>query len=83
MQIFPRSSNAIARASLFAAVFAVAGLFWVLAQLQRSPYITWEGVRKPQPVPFSHQLRGHSADQDLHELPLPDLDQRRLSRASA
>ena len=55
MQIFPRSSNAIARASLFGAVFAVAALFWVLAQLERSPYITWAGVRKPQPVPFSHQ----------------------------
>lgn len=55
MQIFPRSSNAIARASLFVTVFAVAGLFWVLAQLQRSPYITQAGVRKPQPVPFSHQ----------------------------
>jgi hypothetical protein len=55
MQIFPRSSNAIARASLFGAVFLVAGLFWVLAQLQRSPYITWAGVRKSQPVPFSHK----------------------------
>lgn len=55
MQIFPRSSNAIARASLFGAVFAVAGLFWVLAELERTPYVTWEGVRKPQPVPFSHQ----------------------------
>jgi len=55
MQIFPRSSNAIARASLFGAVFAVGGLFWVLAQLQRSPYITYAGVRKSQPVPFSHQ----------------------------
>ena len=55
MQIFPRSSNAIARASLFGAVFAVSALFWVLAQLQRSPYITYAGVRKSQPVPFSHQ----------------------------
>ncbi len=104
MQIFPRSSNAIARASLFVAVFAVAGLFWVVAQLQRSPYITQAGVRKPQPVPFSHQhhvtglgidcrychtsveaveLRGHSSDQDLHELSCPDLDERRLPRAGA
>lgn len=55
MQIFPRSSNAIARTSLFVVVFAVAGLFWVLAQIQRSPYITYAGDRKPQPVPFSHQ----------------------------
>src|SRR3979490_2146408 len=55
MQIFPRSTNAISRASLFGPVFVVAALFWVMAQLQRSPYITYAGVRKSQPVPFSHQ----------------------------
>src|SRR5258708_12554957 len=55
MQIFPRSSNAIARASLVLVVLAVGGLFWVLAQLERTPYITMAGVRKSQPVPFSHQ----------------------------
>jgi len=55
MQIFPRSSNQIARATLFIAVFAVAGLFGTMAELQRSPYITNAGVRKSQPVPFSHQ----------------------------
>ena len=55
MQIFPRSSNAIARASLFAVVFLVAALFWAMAEFQRSPYVTYAGVRKPQPVPFSHQ----------------------------
>src|SRR5712671_2685160 len=55
MQIFPRSTNAISRASLFGPVFVVAALFWVMAALQRSPYITYAGVRKSQPVPFSHQ----------------------------
>src|SRR5450755_2618813 len=55
MQIFPRSSNAIARASLVLVVVAVGGLFWALMQLERSPYITYAGVRKSQPVPFSHQ----------------------------
>ena len=55
MQIFPRSINAIARASMVLTVFAAAGLFWVLVQLERSPYITYAGVRKSQPVPFSHQ----------------------------
>jgi hypothetical protein len=55
MQIFPRSSNAIARASLFIVVFVAAGAGWLLFELQRSPYITMAGVRKPQPVPFSHQ----------------------------
>ena len=55
MQIFPRSTNAISRASLFGPVFVLAALFWGLAQLQRSPYITYAEVRKSQPVPFSHQ----------------------------
>jgi hypothetical protein len=55
MQIFPRSSNAIARASLVLVVIAVGGLSWVLLQLERTPYITNAGVRKDQPVPFSHQ----------------------------
>src|SRR5271169_4366475 len=55
MQIFPRSINAIARASIVLTVIAAAGVFWVLVQLERSPYITYAGVRKSQPVPFSHQ----------------------------
>src|SRR6202142_4463349 len=55
MQIFPRSTNAMSRASLFGAVFVVAALAWGLMELQRSPYITYAGVRKAQPVPFSHQ----------------------------
>ncbi len=55
MQIFPRSTNPMSRASIFGLVFVVAAVFWILAQLQRSPYITYAGVRKNQPVPFSHQ----------------------------
>jgi cytochrome c7-like protein len=55
MQIFHRSSNALARASLFGAIFIVAALGWVLMELQRSPYITNAGIHKAQPVLFSHQ----------------------------
>src|SRR6202008_3122916 len=55
MQIFHRSTNTISRASIYGAVFIVAGLGWALYQLQGSPYITYAGVVKPQPVPFSHQ----------------------------
>src|SRR5208282_4945015 len=55
MQIFPRSTNAMSRASLFGTVFVVAALFGIMEQIQRSPYITYAGVRKSQPVPFSHQ----------------------------
>jgi hypothetical protein len=55
MQIFHRSMNAAARASLVGVVLLAAGGLWGLLELQRSPYVTYEGVRKPQPVPFSHQ----------------------------
>jgi len=55
MQIFHRSTNTLSRATIFGAVFVVAFVFWAMAQIQRSPYITYEGVVKPQPAPFSHQ----------------------------
>ncbi|MGC2476752.1 MAG: cytochrome c3 family protein [Candidatus Sulfotelmatobacter sp.] len=54
-QIFNRSTNALSRATIFGAVFVVAALVWVAYEIQGSPYITYAGVRKPQPVPFSHQ----------------------------
>src|SRR5437868_5374227 len=54
-QIFHRSTNSISRATIFGAVFVVAALFWAAAQVQRSPYVTYAGVVRPQPVPFSHQ----------------------------
>ena len=55
MQIFHRSTNTLSRASIYGAVFIVAGLGYALMQLQRSPYITDAEVVKPQPVAFSHQ----------------------------
>jgi hypothetical protein len=54
-QIFHRSTNTLARATIFGAVFVVAALIGIGYEVQASPYVTWEGVRKPQPVPFSHQ----------------------------
>ena len=55
MQIFHRSTNTLSRATIYGAVFVVAVLFWAAAEIQRSPYVTYAGVRRPQPVPFSHQ----------------------------
>jgi hypothetical protein len=55
MQIFHRSTNTISRATIFGAVFVIAALFWAMAEIQRSPYVTYSGVMKPQPVAFSHQ----------------------------
>jgi len=54
-QIFHRSTNTLSRATIFGAVFVIAALSWVAMEFQRSPYLTYAGVRKPQPVPFSHQ----------------------------
>jgi len=53
-QIFHRSTNTVAKVSLFGAVFFVAVLGWVGATLDRSAYSTGKGVILAQPVPFSH-----------------------------
>src|ERR1700680_5029035 len=55
MQIFHRSTNTISRATIYGAAFLVAALLWAVLELQRSPYITYAKVARPQPVPFSHQ----------------------------
>src|SRR3569832_2162527 len=54
-QIFHRSANSIAKASIIAAVLLVSGLLWAALELQRSPYYTYAGVARMQPVPFSHE----------------------------
>lgn len=58
-QLFPRSSNAISRFMMFGGVFLVAGIAYVAAKVNRSPYLSRAGVAVEQPVPFSHQH--HSA----------------------
>ena len=53
-QIFHRSTNTIARFSIFGSLFAIALAGWALAQVNRSSYVTQERVIRQQPVPFSH-----------------------------
>ena len=55
MQIFHRSTNTISRATIFGAVFILAAVLWACMQFQRSPYVTYAGIARPQPAPFSHQ----------------------------
>jgi hypothetical protein len=55
MQIFHRSANVISRASIYTGIFTLAFVLWACIQWQRSPYVTYAGVVRPQPVPFSHQ----------------------------
>lgn len=53
-QLFPRSATAWARASIFLALFAVAGGLGIAFALARSGYVTRQGEVVEQPVPFSH-----------------------------
>jgi hypothetical protein len=54
-QIFHPSTNTISRVSIFGAVFILAALLWLLAAINRSPYVTQAEVVRTQPVPFSHK----------------------------
>ncbi len=54
-QIFHRSTNTFSKVSIFGALFAVGGLLYGLAVLNRSDYATLAHVAREQPVPFSHR----------------------------
>lgn len=54
-QIFHPSTNTFSRLSIFGAVFLLAALAWLVAAVNRSPYVTQAGVARMQPVPFSHK----------------------------
>ncbi len=54
-QVFDRSSNALARMSLVLTGLIVIALGVALNQLQRSPWVTRQGQRPDQPIPFSHK----------------------------
>jgi len=54
-QIFHRSTNTIARVSIFGAVFFVAGLLYLFDQINRSSWVTEVHVAREQPIQFSHE----------------------------
>jgi hypothetical protein len=54
MQIFNRSTNALARITIWGAVFILSLVAWMGSALTRSGYNTGQGVTIRQPVPFSH-----------------------------
>jgi hypothetical protein len=54
-QIFDRSSNALTRASLLLSGLLIVVIALTLNELQRSPWVTRQGQRAAQPVPFSHK----------------------------
>jgi len=55
MQIFHRSTNTIAKVSIFGSIFFLAFFAWLFSTLLRSSYATGQYVVKKQPVPFSHE----------------------------
>ena len=55
-QIFHRSTNTISRVSIFGSVFVVAGVLWLMAEVQRSPWMTDAYVAKAQPIQFSQPV---------------------------
>jgi hypothetical protein len=55
MQIFHRSTNTIAKVSIFGGVFLVAASLWVIAEINRSSYNTGQFIERQQPVQFSHK----------------------------
>lgn len=55
VQIFHRSTNALARFTIFGGFFVVAFVAWIAASLARSPYVTHAGIVRVQPVQFSHE----------------------------
>jgi hypothetical protein len=54
-QIFHRSANTIAKVSIFGAVFFIAGLLGLFAEVNRSPWMTDARVAREQPIQFSHE----------------------------
>src|SRR5262245_9268714 len=54
-QIFHRSANTIARVSIFVAVFFIAGLLALFAEVNRSPWMTQVHTARDQPIQFSHE----------------------------
>jgi hypothetical protein len=54
-QLFRPSSNSIARVTLLAVGLLVAVAGGVAWAIEWSPWITWAGVVRDQPIPFSHE----------------------------
>jgi hypothetical protein len=54
-QIFHPSTNTIAKASIFGALFVIGGALVAGMEIVRSPYVTGANVALEQPVQFSHE----------------------------
>jgi hypothetical protein len=62
-QIFQRSANTIAKASIVGLVLLGVLAFGAITVFQRSSYLTGKDIDRPQPVQFSH--KHHSGDDGI------------------
>ncbi|HEX4054013.1 MAG TPA: cytochrome c3 family protein [Tepidisphaeraceae bacterium] len=63
-QVFRPSMNAVAKGCIIALVVGVCAIITVGSLLDRSPYVTNQGVIRDQPVPFSHEHHVHDLGLD-------------------
>jgi len=80
-QIFHRSANTLAKASIVGAVVLLATLGGIAHTIDKSPYVTSQEVIREQPVPFSHEhhVKGlgidcrycHTSVEDSHFAGIP------------
>jgi len=54
-QIFHHSTNALAKATIYGAIFILVAALWVTAELNRSAWNTGQWNERQQPVQFSHK----------------------------
>ena len=62
-QIFHHSTNALAKTTIFGAVFILLAALWVAAEISRSSWNTGQWVEIQQPVQFSH--KHHTGDDGI------------------
>jgi len=55
MQVFHRSTNVLSRFTIFGGLFLLAGVVFGVAAINRSSWVTRQGVAREQPIQFSHQ----------------------------
>ena len=62
-QIFHHSTNALAKITIYGAVFVIVAALYVAVELNRSSWNTGQWVERQQPVQFSH--RHHTGDDGI------------------
>jgi len=62
-QIFHHSTNALAKATIYGAIFVLLAVLWVTVEINRSSWVTGQSVEIQQPIQFSH--KHHAGDDGI------------------